>query len=126
MFGDISAWFYESLAGINVDPEQPAFKHIIIYPRPAGDLEWVRAEHQSIYGPIAVGWKRENGTFILDLTVPVGATAEVYLPTKEAAGIIESSRPAREAPGVKFLRTAGEEAVFEVGSGTYKFISPHR
>ena len=27
MFGDISAWFYKALAGINLDPAAPAFKH---------------------------------------------------------------------------------------------------
>ena len=47
MFGDISAWFYEALAGINPDPAKPGFKHIIIRPRPVGDLKWVKAWHRS-------------------------------------------------------------------------------
>ncbi len=28
MFGDISAWFYKAIAGINPDPQAPGFKHI--------------------------------------------------------------------------------------------------
>ena len=27
--GNLEAWFYQTLAGINYDPEQPGFKHII-------------------------------------------------------------------------------------------------
>ena len=44
--------------------ERPAFKHFVIRPRPVGDLKWVRATHQSIYGPIAVSWQaKDNAVF---------------------------------------------------------------
>jgi alpha-L-rhamnosidase len=123
-FGDISAWFYQYLAGINLDPEQPAFKHIIIRPLPLGDLKWVKATHESIFGLIAVSWKRNEHTFTLDLTVPVNASATVYIPTSDSASITEGGKPAKEAPSVKFLRNEGDTAVFEIGSGNYSFASP--
>lgn len=44
MFGDISAWFHQSLAGLNLDPVRPAFEHIVIRPRPVRDLKWVKAD----------------------------------------------------------------------------------
>ena len=43
MFGDISAWFYQTLAGINPDPETVGFKHIIIKPQLLGDVKWARS-----------------------------------------------------------------------------------
>jgi len=123
MFGDISAWFYQALAGINVDPQRPAFKHIVIRPRPVGDLKWVRAEHQSIFGPIRVAWTKENGQFTLKLTVPVNTTATVYVPAASAEAVSEGGKPAAQATGVKFLRTEEGAAVFTVGSGHYVFVA---
>jgi hypothetical protein len=42
------------LAGLNLDPERPAFERIVIRPNPVGDLKWIRAERQSVYGPIRI------------------------------------------------------------------------
>jgi len=123
MFGDISAWFYKTLAGINLDPERPAFKHIVIRPRPVGDLKWVRAEHESIYGPIRVAWTKEDGRFTLDVTVPVSATATVFVPTSKPGSVIESNRPAATAPGVKFVRAEDGDGVFAIVSGRYRFVA---
>ena len=49
--GNLDAWFYQTLGGINNDPAQPAFKQIIIKPMPVGDLTWVKAHHDSLYDP---------------------------------------------------------------------------
>ena len=45
------------------------------------------------------------------------------LPAKETAGVTESSKPAVEAKGVKFLRMENGAAVYAVGSGSYQFQS---
>jgi len=45
----------------------------------------------------------------------------VYVPAKDAAGVTESGKPAAQAKGVKFLRMENGAAVYEVGSGTYRF-----
>lgn len=81
MFGDISAWFYSYLAGIRADAEHPGFKHFVIRPMPVGDLEWVRAEHQSPYGLIRVEWRRKGaGSYQAQIRVPAGSTATLALP----------------------------------------------
>ncbi len=122
MFGDISAWFYQTLAGIKLDPLRPGFKHIFIRPQPVGDLKWVRAEHDSIYGPIRVAWRKDGRRFALDVTVPVSTTATLYVPAADASAVTESGKPAAKSPGVKSLGTEGGTAVFSVGSGTYSFL----
>jgi alpha-L-rhamnosidase len=43
------------------------------------------------------------------------------MPTKDAASVTESGRPAASAPGVKFLRTENDSALFEIESGDYAF-----
>jgi alpha-L-rhamnosidase len=81
MFGDISAWFYQYLAGIQVDPEIPGFKHFFLRPQPAGDLTWVKSEHRSPFGLIKASWEKQpNGDYKAHFTVPVGSKATIVLP----------------------------------------------
>jgi alpha-L-rhamnosidase len=49
-YGAIGYWLYNTVAGINVDPSQPGYKHIILSPQPGGGLEFVRATLQTPYG----------------------------------------------------------------------------
>ena len=121
--GNLDAWFYRTLAGINYDPEQPGFKHIIIKPVVLGDLTWVRCSHDSIHGRITSNWKRDGDKLTMDVTIPANTTATVSIPSQDAAGVIESGRPAAKAEGVKLLRMENAAAVFEVGSGSYRFQS---
>ena len=54
--GSCGQWLFDTVAGIGLDPEQPGFRHIVIYPRPGGGLTWARASLRSIRGPIASAW----------------------------------------------------------------------
>jgi alpha-L-rhamnosidase len=80
MFGSVSEWFYQSLAGINPDDSQPGFKHINFRPEFIADLNWVNAEHESLYGKIMSSWERRNEQVTLSVTIPVNATATLYRP----------------------------------------------
>ncbi len=121
--GDLAVWMYEYLAGIRTDPEQPGFRHAIIRPYPVAGLNFVKASHKTMYGPLASSWKRDNGTFTLDVTVPVNTTATVWVPAKDASAVTESGRKAAEVKGLKFLRSEAGAAIFEVESGSYSFKS---
>ena len=121
--GNLDAWFYQTLAGINYVPDAPGFKHIIIHPRPLGDLTWVKAHHDSLFGRITSEWKRDGNKFAMDITIPANTTATVHVPSKDQGGVSESGRPAANATGVKFLRMENGTAVYTVGSGTYQFQS---
>lgn len=123
MFGDISAWFYQNLGGINVDPEKPGFKHVIIRPRPVDGLEWVRAEHDSIYGPVRSHWRRESGAMIFEVAVPVNASATLYLPARNREAVQEGGRSVDQAAGVQFLGMEGTVAVYSLESGEYQFTT---
>ena len=95
--GDLAVWMYEYLAGIRSDPDQPGFRHILIHPYPAGDLTFVKASHQTPYGLVISSWKREGGTFTLDVTIPPNTTATVTLPNGEKKEI-ESGAYSFQAP----------------------------
>jgi alpha-L-rhamnosidase len=126
MFGDISAWFYKQLAGINIDPApltNTGFKHIIIRPRPAGDLTWVRAEHNCPYGLIKTYWHRKADKFTLEVTIPANTTATIYVPTSDAESVREGGKLASNVSDVQFIGIEGNCAAFAVGAGKYRFVS---
>jgi alpha-L-rhamnosidase len=123
MFGDISAWFFGTLAGIRPDLAAPGFKKIIIRPTPVGDLKWARASHDSMRGRIVSDWKREREKFILDVTIPANTTATVFIPAKNAADVTEGGRPLDKATGVKFLRAEDDRIALAVESGEYRFTA---
>ena len=121
--GDLAVWMYEYLAGMRSDPAQPGFHHILIRPYPAGDLSFVEASHQSPYGKIAVSWKRDAGSFSVDVTIPPNTTASVWLPAKDAESVTESGAAVSRARAVKFVRAEDGGALYEVESGSYRFQS---
>ena len=121
--GNLEAWFYQTLAGINYDPEQPGFHHIILRPRPVGDLTFVTASHQSLYGKISSHWKIDGGNFLWDISIPPNTTGTVFVPARDRFSVTESQKPAESSSGVKFLRFEDGNAVYEIGSGNYFFRS---
>jgi alpha-L-rhamnosidase len=124
MFGDISAWFYKALAGINPDPAAPAFKHFIIKPNLVGGLTSAEASYDSVRGRIVSDWKAKDGRLELTVTIPANTTATVYVPVADSASIKEGGKPAADAEGARFLRVEEGRSLFEVGSGTYHFTAP--
>ena len=76
--GDVSAWMYNCLAGINYDADQPGFAHVVIRPYFVKDLQWVKGSYKSVKGLIRSEWKREDGNIKLTVEIPSGTTATVY------------------------------------------------
>ena len=100
--------------GLPADPDSPA----------AGrGITWVKASYDSIRGRIATSWKLEGGRFLLDATIPANTMAAVYVPTSDAGSVTENGQPAAQAEGVRFLRAEAGAAIFEVGSGHYRFVA---
>jgi alpha-L-rhamnosidase len=121
--GSVGEWLFESVAGIDLDPEIPAFKHSIIRPVPGGGLTYANASYNSLYGQIMSGWKLNGNRLALDVTIPPNTTATVYVPAGEGAKITEGGKPAEKAEGLRFLRNEKGYAVFEADSGSYAFES---
>ena len=84
MFGDINAWFFQALAGIRHDPEEPGFRSIIIAPQFVGDLTSVKAEVETLQGTIRSAWRDisygRGEYFELELTIPANSRATVKVP----------------------------------------------
>ena len=122
-YGAIGEWMYAVVAGIDADPQQPGYRHIIMRPQPGGGLTNVAADIQSVYGRIGSAWQVRDGTFTWQITVPANTSATVYVPAADGADVREGDGTAEQASGVRFLRREGNAAVYEVGAGTYQFTS---
>ena len=122
MFGDISTWFYQTLAGIRLADSACAFHQFVVAPTPVGGLTWVKAEHDSMSGTIRSSWKKEGGRLVLEVSVPVNTSATIHVPLpRPEAQVTESGRPAENAPGLTAAGRDGKAAVFRAGSGNYRF-----
>ena len=73
-YNGVGIWFYQALAGIRPDPEQPGYKHFFIDPQPCEDIEWVKASKPTPFGTIRVEMKGKN----LKVFVPEEITATVF------------------------------------------------
>ncbi|MFC1607151.1 family 78 glycoside hydrolase catalytic domain, partial [Candidatus Latescibacterota bacterium] len=123
MQGGFTVWFYQGIGGICPDPDAPGFKHTIFREPVRGDMAQANVSFRSIYGPIASNWQVEGESFTWDITVPVNTTATVNVPAVKAESVTESGMAASEVEGIEFLRMEDGAALFEVGSGRYRFES---
>ena len=92
MLGHIDEWFFATLAGIQPDKKNPGMKHFIIKPEIVGDITFVKASTESLFGKISVNWRIENKRFILDVSVPYNTTAEVYLPGEKVPKTVKGGK----------------------------------
>ncbi|MCQ2178469.1 MAG: hypothetical protein MJY42_06280, partial [Bacteroidales bacterium] len=82
MFGGALTWFYRKVAGMEVDEQQPGYRHIIFRPMPCGDLTYAEYFTRTPYGKAGIKWNRgtADGRLEVEILVPVGCTATLTLP----------------------------------------------
>jgi alpha-L-rhamnosidase len=121
LLGDLIIWYYENLAGIKGDPDQPGFKHIIMNPLVLGDLKFVNGSFLSPFGLIADEWKKEGDIFTMKVKIPVNTTALIGFPTTKVNSITGNGKTIQTINEIKFEKEDNNRAYFTVGSGSYTF-----
>jgi len=117
MFGSVTAWFFQSLGGINPDQKNPGFKHLIIKPNIIDELDFVEATYPSVYGEIRSNWELKNGEFKLHVSIPPNTTASIFVPGNNVdEATVDNSN-------ADFIDVEGDFLHYEVPSGKYQFIS---
>ena len=119
----IGSWFIQGIGGIRIDEKSPGFSHFNIRPAILGDLTFANARYQSAHGAIVSNWRKEGGKLHLDVTVPAGTTATVYVPGSAPDAVTESGRPAAQSQGVQAAGVEKGKAAFLLSSGQYQFVS---
>jgi alpha-L-rhamnosidase len=121
MFGSVCQWFYQALAGIYPDPENPGFKNTIIKPQALRNLEYAGANYESPYGSIESHWEWEGNDMILKLGIPFNTTATVILPAADPDDLSINGRPAVNCKNASFIEFKDSLVRYQVESGHYKF-----
>ncbi|KAA6300765.1 MAG: hypothetical protein EZS26_003096 [Candidatus Ordinivivax streblomastigis] len=117
-FIGISAWFIKGLAGIEPDEKVPGYRTITLRPHVVKQLSYAKAGLDSPYGLIESGWRKENGKVIYEISIPVGAKAQIYLPAK-ISEITESGQPFATKRGKSVEESSS--VLINVESGKYRF-----
>jgi alpha-L-rhamnosidase len=120
-YGAVGDWMYRVMAGIEIDPSAPGYRHILIQPRPGSGFTHAKASHLTLYGRVASSWEIKNDRFDLSVEVPPNTRATIRLPSAELAGVTEGGRPLQNGNGIVSSRQDATTVVLEVGSGEYKF-----
>jgi len=121
MLGDLITWYYENLAGIRTDKTDVGFKKIIMKPSLPADLQFVNASYESAYGLIKSEWKKSNGVFEWNISIPANSSAKVFIPAKAKADVLEAGKTL--SGDIKVLQWKEGVLTIEVPSGNYQFKS---
>lgn len=87
MFGDISAWFYQYLAGVTPDPDYPGFERFTIRPCFVTGVKHVDMSYVSPHGTIRSSWRRFGETIQCRFEIPAGTKADIVLPGQEKRSV---------------------------------------
>lgn len=122
MFGGGLVWMYRKLAGMNADPTQPGYKHIIFKPQFIKGLDFVTYSNETPYGKAGIEWMQKKDKTKIIITVPVSSEATVYLPIyngNKPTG--DNGQSIDKIKDVKLVSTKANTMIFTIGSGVYNF-----
>ena len=124
-YGAIGEWLYRYVAGLDIDSENPGYKHILLSPHPGGGLTNAGVEFSSLYGKVKSAWKIEGNDFIYEVTVPANTTATVTLPSAKADQLTINAQ-ALPAAIKESLKQTDKGVSLNIGSGNYTFKYPKK
>ncbi len=123
-YGAIGEWLYKAVAGIEIDPQHPGYRHVLIQPHPGGGLDHAMAAVDTVYGPLLSDWKISGGQFTFAVEVPPNSRATVRLPRARKDQVRESGRPVAAGNGITDIAEEEGAVKVQVGSGEYVFEFP--
>ena len=112
MFSDLSAFMYKYIGGISPDENAPGFRHTLLRPAVDSGFTSACAEHESMYGTVKCDWSVEGETARIELQIPFGCAATLYLPESYAGKLSENGAPLP-------CRIQENKAVYEIVSGAH-------
>lgn len=77
-YGAVADWMHRSVAGLT--PLAAGHRRVRVRPVLTGDLTSAGVRYESPYGEISVSWTLVESVFALRVILPVGVTAEVWMP----------------------------------------------
>jgi hypothetical protein len=123
MLGHAEEWFYRGLGGIDVNLYEETPRQIVLRPRQAGKLTWVRSSYLSSLGFIESNWRRGATETSYDFVIPANSTATVELETASPNHVKVGGIAAAKARGVNAATVDGDTVKIVLGSGSYHILA---
>lgn len=123
-YGAIGQWLYATVAGLDLDPDRPGYRHAIIRPEPGGGLTWAEAELHTPYGLLRSRWELDGRRMTLALAVPANTTATLRLPVGSPDGLTIGGTVPEKAAGVSDLYVSEGRVRCELAAGRYDVVVP--
>ncbi len=125
-FGAVCEWMFGNAAGIQAI--DPGFQSFRIKPEidPKSGLNrlgQVKASYHSINGLIESSWQKTKDGIVMNVTVPVNTTAEIFVPAGSSGQILLNGQKAASSADVKMGSLTDGHVVLSVGSGSYEIKS---
>lgn len=104
--------------GIQRDENRPGYKHILLQPEINDTFGFVRGGFRSVYGDITSAWEIKPSGTEIEFTIPANTTATFTLPVSS----MDNLKLKKGKKGISSKSFDDGKAVYELKSGTYKFI----
>lgn len=117
-YGAIEEWIMSHNLGIQRDENRPGYKHILMQPKINDTFSFVKGGFRSVYGDIASAWEIKPSGTEIEFTIPANTTATFTLPVSS----MDNLKLKKGKKGVSSKSFDDGKAVYELKSGTYKFI----
>ena len=117
-YGAIEEWIMSHNLGIQRDENRPGYKHILMQPKIDDTFSFVKGGFRSDYGDIASAWEIKPSGTEIEFTIPANTTASFTLPVSS----MDNLKLKKGKKGVNSKSFDDGKAVYELKSGTYKFI----
>ena len=123
-YGAVGEWMYAYIGGLNIDPENPGYKHILFHPHPGGGLTSANAEFLSLYGKIKSSWEIKDDIFHYEVVIPANTTGTVTLPKATTSANLLLNQKKLKSDMQQKLQQKESGLQLTLGSGSYRFSYP--
>ncbi len=125
-FGAVCEWMFGNAAGIQA--VDPGFRHLRIRPeidpKSGPDrISRLNASYHSINGLIESAWNKGDDGLVMNVTVPVNTTADIFVPARSATDVLVDGKKVTSSAEMKVRDSQSGLVILSVGSGSYEIKS---
>ncbi|MHA2050397.1 MAG: family 78 glycoside hydrolase catalytic domain [Promethearchaeota archaeon] len=132
MLGSVDTWFYKTLVGII--SLKAGWKYVRIKPYVPDDIANAVGSMKTIRGLISSSWEKSTESLKMNLEIPIGCIAEVWIPIKNNGATIkegdtliwQNGKDSKAVFDIDFKELKDDYVIFNVGSGLYEFTIRHQ
>jgi alpha-L-rhamnosidase len=74
-----------------------------------------------VRGDFSSAWEKKGNSLVMTIEIPFNCQSEVCIPSKPGSAIYESGKPVERSEGITFVKWEGNNSVYKIGSGKYRF-----